>query len=39
MGDAPGSAEISKLGTHILRMIVRVKDFWDSVLCGHFLEQ
>ena len=32
MGDTPRGAELSKLGTGILRTIVRVKDFWDSVL-------
>ena len=39
MGDTPRIAEISKLGTCILRTIVRVKDFWDSMLWEHFLEQ
>ena len=39
MGDTPRDAELSKLGTSILRIIVRAKDFWDSVLWEHFLEQ
>ena len=32
IGDTPRGAELSKLGTHILRTIVRAKDFWDSML-------
>ena len=39
VGDTPRDAELSKLGTSILRIIVRAKDFWDSVLWEHFLEQ
>ena len=39
IGDTPGIAEISEHGTDILRTIVRAKDFWDSVLWEHFLEQ
>ena len=39
MGDTPRGAELSELCTHILGTIVRVKDFWDSVLWEHFLEE
>ena len=39
MVDTPRSAEIGKLGTHVLRTIVRAEDFWDFVLWEHFLEQ
>ena len=39
MGDTPRGAEISKLCTSVLRTIVRVNDFWDSMLWEHFFEQ
>ena len=39
MADTPRSSEISELGTCIFQTIVRAKDFWDSVLWKHFLEQ
>ena len=39
MGDTQRTAEISKLGTQVLRTIVRLKDFQDSMLWEHFLEQ
>ena len=31
MGDTPRGAEISELGTHVFRTVIRVKDFWDSM--------
>ena len=39
MSNAPRGAELSELGSHILRTIVRVKDFQDFMLWEHFLEQ
>ena len=39
MGNTQRGAELSKLDTHILRTIVRAKDFWDSMLWEHFLEE
>ena len=37
--DAPRCTEVGKLGTHILRAIVRAKDSRDAMLWKHLLQQ
>ena len=37
--DAPSYTDVSKLGTHILWAIVRVKDFRDTMLWKHLFQQ
>ena len=39
MCDTPRGLELHELCTHIWRVVVRVEDFWNSMLQEHFFEQ